>query len=58
MRFEAEWDNTIYFENGIKHKLTLEEVTVIKTALGSVTVNEQHQEALKELKTLFLDYLD
>lgn len=26
----TKWNNTIFFENGIKHELTVEEINVIK----------------------------
>lgn len=55
MKFEAEWNNTIYFENGIKHELTYQEISIIRKAIISVEVNKQEEVALEELKSLFLD---
>lgn len=54
-----EWNNTIYFENGIKHKLTTEETNIIKKALVNLEVNSDgEKEVLEELKSLFIHHLD
>lgn len=60
--------NTIYFENGIKHELTPDEITVLKIALSdfnecslppcSEKRDAEYMAALANLKALFLDHLD
>ncbi|EOH9173772.1 hypothetical protein ACMEEA_001697 [Campylobacter jejuni] len=53
-----EGKNTIYFENGISHELSLAEIEVIRRALKTVNVKESQEEALNVLRSLFFDYLD
>lgn len=38
---DVESRNVIYFENGIKHYLTDEEIDVVKTALNMVEVEKE-----------------
>lgn len=59
MDFIAEWNNTIYFNNGIKHDLDEDEINIIRKGLLAIEpTNEQEKEALEELKSLFLEHLD
>jgi hypothetical protein len=51
-------ENKIVFENGIGHTFTEEEIIVIKRLLHSAEVDEEYQEALENLKSLFLEHLD
>lgn len=51
-------ENKIYFENGIVHTLTPTDINVIRKALSSVEVSEEEGDALEELRSLFLEYLD
>ena len=53
-----EYDNTIYFENGIEHTLTEKELIIIKRLLYSAKVDEEYQDALENLQNLFLEHLD
>lgn len=50
--------NVIYFENGIKHYLTDDEMDVVKTALNMVEVEKEKQESLENLRSLFFEFLD
>lgn len=50
--------NTMYFENGIEHAFTEKELIIIKRLLHSAKVEQEYQEALENLKSLFLEYLD
>ena len=50
-------ENKIYFENGIVHTLTPTDINVIRKALSS-EVSEEEDDALEELRSLFLEYLD
>ncbi|MBN5887218.1 hypothetical protein JY661_14320 [Staphylococcus aureus] len=52
------YDNTIYFENGIEHTLTEKELTVIRRLLHSAKVEDEYKEELENLKNLFLEHLD
>ena len=59
---------TIYFENGIKHELTADELKVLKIALEdfnecslpicSLERDAEYMSALSTLKGLFLGHLD
>ena len=51
-------ENKIYFENGIVHTLTPTDINVIRKELSSVEVSEEEDDALEELRSLFLEYLD
>lgn len=53
-----EYNNTIYFENGIEHTLTEKELIIIKRLLHSAKVDEEYQDALENLQNLFLEHLD
>lgn len=52
------YDNTIYFENGIEHTLTEKELVVIKRLLHSAEEESGYGEELANLKNLFLEHLD
>lgn len=52
-------NNTIYFENGVKHELTGEQINIIKNALSNFEVNsESEKESFEQLKSLFIYHLD
>lgn len=51
-------DNYIFFENGIKHELGKDEISVIRKALHDVEVEEGLEESLSVLKSLFFEFLD
>jgi hypothetical protein len=54
-----EYNNTMYFENGIKHEFTEYEIKVIKYSIQEfVPSNDNEKEALEHLKSLFLEHLD
>ncbi|HGO3566918.1 TPA: hypothetical protein ACK03F_002647 [Staphylococcus aureus] len=51
--------NVIYFENGIEHQLTIEEINVIRKALVNFKIdNDEEQKALQNLQSLFIHHLD
>ena len=53
------WNNTIYFEDGIKHELTSEQINIIKQALSNFDVNsESEKDSFEQLKSLFFEHLD
>lgn len=51
-------ENRMVFENGIGHTFTDEEIIVLKRLLSSAKVDEEYQEALEHLQSLFLEHLD
>ncbi|CPQ83970.1 MULTISPECIES: hypothetical protein [Staphylococcaceae] len=53
-----EYNNTIYFENGIEHTLTEKELVVIKRLLHNAKVQKNYEEELENLQNLFLEHLD
>ncbi|MCS5401617.1 hypothetical protein NYT53_13435 [Staphylococcus aureus] len=53
-----EYNNTIYFENGIEHTLTEKELVVIKRLLNNGKVQKNYEEELENLQNLFLEHLD
>lgn len=53
-----EYNNTIYFENGIEHTLTEKELVVIKRLLHNAKVGKNYEEELENLQNLFLEHLD
>lgn len=55
----TKWNNTIYFENGIKHELTSGEIDIIKKALVNFEVNsDSERKNLEQLESLFIHHLD
>ncbi|GGE57237.1 hypothetical protein GCM10011391_40150 [Pullulanibacillus camelliae] len=55
----TKWNNTIFFENGIKHELTVEEINIIKKSLADFKANDDSEkETLEQLKSLFIHHLD
>lgn len=51
--------NVIYFENGIEHQLTIEEINVIRKVLVNFkSDNDEEQKALQNLQSLFIHHLD
>ena len=53
-----EYNNTIYFENGIEHILTEKELVLIKRLLYSAKIENGYEEELENLQNLFLEHLD
>ena len=53
-----EYNNTIYFENGIEHTLTEKELVLIKRLLYSAKIENGYEEELENLQNLFLEHLD
>lgn len=52
------YNNIIYFENGIEHTLTKKELVILKKLLHAAQEEEGYEEALANLKNLFLEHLD
>lgn len=53
-----EYNNTIYFENGIEHTLTEKELILMKRLLYSTKIENGYEQELENLQNLFLEHLD
>ena len=51
--------NVMYFENGIEHEFTNDEMNLLKKAIHNLDEKEiENTKELENLKSLFLEHLD